>query len=77
MYTQARITEHHRGRASPYVLCPLHGAGILAGEKWGSHGQDRTAAMRCRECPGRCQAERLAMARPHKLDESLIHAVVR
>lgn len=77
MYTQAQITEHRSGRASPYVLCPLHGAGVLAGDKRGSYGQDRSAATRCHECPGRCQAEHLALARPHKLDESLIHAAVR
>lgn len=77
MYTQAQITEHRSGRAAPYVLCPLHGAGILAGDKWGSYGQDRMVAMRCHECPRRCQAKRLAMARPHKLDESLIHATAR
>lgn len=70
MYTQAEITEHRNGRASLYVLCSLLGAGILAGDKWGSYGQDQSAATRC-------QAEHLAMARPRKLDESLMHVVVR
>lgn len=36
VYTQAQITEHRSGRASPHVLCLLHSAGILAGDNWGS-----------------------------------------
>jgi len=39
-YAQAQTTEARRGRASPYMLCWLRDAGILAGDKSGSYGED-------------------------------------
>lgn len=46
IYTLAQITNHGSSRASLYMLCLLHSAGILAGVKWSFE-----VAMHCHECP--------------------------
>lgn len=67
-YTQVQMTDHRSRRASLYVPCPLHGADVLAVDKWGSYRQDHSDDKHCCECQGRCQSEHLAMARPQKRD---------
>lgn len=48
----------------------------VVGDKWGSYRQDQMAAMHCHEHPRRCQAERLAMARPRQAQASWTRARV-
>lgn len=54
-------TGYRASQRESIPVCPP-----LVGDKRGSYRQDWMAAMRRHECPRRCQAERLAMARPRQ-----------